>query len=851
MAGTEFGKALLRYLTCSVPEASPVPQDPLWDWSLWQRYRTTITHPATTVRSSDVQRARENIDRYSWARAYRDAVEKRVQGQVSRIDDAFITRMIPTTTPGVPHFTPCPACRDQGKPVHPHGQWNWSAQDPDRLTCTICGTVFPNERYAETVTLKAEHGGGQTFTYYGGEPFTIFSYPTGRPSFTGSIRARKVDYMSGLCRNLAEAYTLTGKPEYAQATRKILLRFAEVYPNWLVHVGYGEYADMDPRVAAQSIEALPKDELCPPPTKPDRKLHTGFWSAGRATGSGQEGHFVRTLLEAYDLTCTAQVGGRSIYDESERLRIEKDLLLESTLLLIADKSVNNKSVGNATATALVGMALGHPELVRFGLDAFQKTVDGWFLSDGGTPESWSYALMTLNGIHTLGQAFRGYSDPPGYRDRAGKRLEDLDLYRLPAYRRVWEAMFLGLQGDLRYPPLADGYATSDLGARFAELMAANYPERAEYRALLRAIAGDDLSGGHAPYAIYYRKPGLEKQGTPPLLLPDHLFPVLQIGYLRDGVTGRDSLLLLSASDWGGHHHNDSLNLYLWQDGHELLSDLGYLWDHPLKRMTARTFAHNTVLMDDEEQITRGRGGKFILFAASSGLKVMEAESKAYPQARLYRRTVAQIETAPGRRYFIDIFRVQGGRQHDYIFHGPNNAYQIVGPSLKPWRLERSKSLDLANLRGSDESAPWRVTWKIDATTRFHALWPTAAGELSLLGDGWGQRDYRNTDIGALLPYIVRRLPSAAPPTVFVTAFEACPEGQESVRSLRQLPVPTAEAENTVALALETKRGVDYLISCGEARPIVLPTPTGSLTVNGRFTLVRTEGGRVLKTVRPD
>ncbi len=455
------------------------------------------------------------------------------------------------------------------------------------------------------MTLKARYGGRQTFTYYGGEPFVIFSYATGRPAHGEYPRTQGGLYVQAVPQQ-PEAYALTGKPEYAQATRKILLRFAQVYPNWLVHVGYGEYADMDPRVAAQNIQALPQDELCPPPTKPDRKLHTGFWSAGRATASGQEGHFVRDMVEAYDLTCTAREGGKPVYADAERLRIEKDLLLESTLLLVADKSVNNKSVGNETATALVGMALGHPELVRFGLDAFQKTVDGWFLPDGGTPESWSYALMTLNGIHTLGQAFRGYSDPPGYRDAAGKRLENLDLYRLPAYRRVWEAMFVGLQGDLRYPPLADGYATSELGARFAELMAANYPENAQYRALLQAIAGDDLSRGYAPYAIYYRKPGLEEQGTPTLLLPDHLFPMLQIGYLRGGATGRDSLLLLSASDWGGHHHIDSLNLYLWQDGHELLSDLGYLWDHPLKQRTTRTFAHNTVMVDGKDQIARGR-----------------------------------------------------------------------------------------------------------------------------------------------------------------------------------------------------------------------------------------------------
>ena len=85
----------------------------------------------------------------------------------------------------------------------------------------------------------------------------LFGFPT-RPNFTASIRARKVATATKACRELAEAYALTGKADYARGARKLLLRFAEVYPNWLVHVGYGEYADMDPHVAALNIKNLPE-----------------------------------------------------------------------------------------------------------------------------------------------------------------------------------------------------------------------------------------------------------------------------------------------------------------------------------------------------------------------------------------------------------------------------------------------------------------------------------------------------------------------------------------------------------------------------------------------------------------
>lgn len=995
----------------SMGAAAPrVPADePLLDWSAWQKYRATVQHPAGVIKPADLQRAAENIKRYPWAQAYSAGLEKNVAAYLEKLDEAFLVQMIPVDTPGDGLFTPCPACRDLGKPAHPHGDYSWTWTDPEHLTCKVCKTVFPNDKYPEDLVFKTKFGDGQTIRYYGGEPFTVFGFTT-RPSFTGKIRSHKVALMMNICRQMAEAYALTGKPEYARGARSILLRFADLYPNWLVHVGYGEYADMDPHMAALNINALPEDEITANPKGPDRKLHSGYWQGGRATGTGMEAGFVRNAVEAYEFVCEAKDNGQPIFSDAERLKIEKDLLLESTVLLVADKAVNNKSVGNATAVALVGMSLGHPEMVRFGLQVFMDTVDGWFLADGGTSESYSYATMTLGGIEALGQAFRGYSDPPGYKDADGKRIDDFDLYHDTAYKRVWQAMFDGLQGDLRYPPLADGHRTSALGSTFVELMAANYPENPQYLALLKEIAGQDLSGGDRHSALYYRQPGLEQVQTPPLTLPDIVFPVLQFGYLRSGDTGRDSCLVLSASDWGGHHHYDSLGLYYWQ-GQELLSDLGYLWDHPQSNMTRRTFAHNLVMVDGQEQITKGRGGKFTLFSPTGQIKVMEAESQAYPQATLYRRTVAQVEHEPGRQYLLDIFRVHGGDRHEYVFHGPNNDAQvqmptadatapaekkvrfcvrlalsepgaeifvddvsIVGPtgemavnpsasevaadgkitgwgvyqgdgkkeygqatqgrtdaaSVRLKAVERGKdqmnvaliigdadgyvgpsayeavegqkytvsfwvrgsaanvpvnvlywpenpadpanrryvnltglkpvvATDqwvqykgsfvvgggpvLENVRASTAVGDWQVRWPV-GDRQFTARWVNDGGFESLIGDGWGQRDFRNSDVGAVLPYIIRRHANGPQSTVYVTTFEGHAADAEIVRSVKALPVPQDQQANAVAVMVETAEGRDYFVSCLQPTPLSLTTPDGVLQVEGRFAAVSVRGGKV-------
>ena len=97
--------------------------------------------------------------------------------------------------------------------------------------------------------------------------------------------------MAGRLDTLATAYALIEEPRYARGAKAILLRFADVFPEYLVRAGYGygEYAGMDPHVASERINNLPEDELVYPPNKPDRKIYTGYWSASRIGTSGMDG----------------------------------------------------------------------------------------------------------------------------------------------------------------------------------------------------------------------------------------------------------------------------------------------------------------------------------------------------------------------------------------------------------------------------------------------------------------------------------------------------------------------------------------------------------------------------------
>jgi hypothetical protein len=824
------GAWVVALLYCST---SLRADEPILDFSPWREYRATVIHPALTIKPADLAKARQNIGRYEWARKYAAEVRKSAAANLGRLTPQFIEQMIPQTTPLSIEFTPCPACRAQGRTWHPHGRWTWSVDRPDELKCQICGAVFPNDTYPETIELHTHWGRPQTFSYFGGEPFKVFSYASGRPSFSGNIRARKVAWMAGACRQLAEAYALGGDQNFAVGCRAILLRLAEVYPFWLVHVGYGEYADMDPRIAARDIKTLPADELVYPPNRPDRMLHTGYWQAGRASGNGQEHTFVRAVAEAYDLTCEAKdASGQAIYSDADRKTIEEKLLLQSTILLTADKPINNKSVGNRTAAAMVGLVVGHPQLVRFGLDGFTKAVDEWFLPDGGTPESPSYAMMALHGISDMPWAMRGYGDPAGYRDATGKRLDHIDLFH-GAYERAWNAIVDGLQGDLTFVPYADTYAGRRIDSAWVELLAAAYPQRPQYLALLKELCGADLSDANASVALYRREPELEKRSCPPFALPDVCLPDLRIGQMRTGDNGRESLLVLSASRWGNHHHLDSLNLYYWKQGHELLGDLGYLWDNPMKQMTTRTLAHNTVIIDEQDQRTTDRGGEVRFFKISLHVKAMRASSNAYGQAKQYQRTSAIIDHGDGRNYVVDFFSVEGGRTHDYVFHGPTPDFKCSHQSLPP---SPASLYDLTNIRGITASAPISLVWKLDEKTEFMAT-SLDAQQTIYLGDGWGQRDPFNADLGRTLPYIIRRQTGDGPHR-FVSLFESHPPGRALIKTATQ-----ALLDGAVLVTVETARGRDYIVCSDQPVKRTLQTADGDLETRGRFFVSSMSAGK--------
>lgn len=129
------------------------------------------------------------------------------------------------------HFCESPAAADAagGENRSVLGDFEWSPQDPKRITCRQTGEVFPgNDLYPETGVLEVASLGDTVHRYPYHEDFV-----DGRRIFFAAkadFMAR--DYLARSSLELARLWQATGDTAYAERGAAILVRFAEVYPGY-------------------------------------------------------------------------------------------------------------------------------------------------------------------------------------------------------------------------------------------------------------------------------------------------------------------------------------------------------------------------------------------------------------------------------------------------------------------------------------------------------------------------------------------------------------------------------------------------------------------------------------------
>ncbi len=614
-------------------------------------------HPAGLIDVATLQEIRHKRDTQAWARDVIDGLDRGVQPWLEQPVDR-LEALLPKHKVSVYWLLICPDCRTQLR---------FDPFNDQAATCAHCGRTHPLSEDSVAATVGSSYSG----TLYDG------------------WGCHYVLAISRAAQNLALLHALGADAEYAQRSADILRIFAR-------HIG---------SLPVQGLGRLPV-----------------IWTYA------YEGDMsvLEPLITAYELLR----GVDGLLSADDHRRIQQDLIKHWTDAVLRFEQDSSQRHNNMyrwlTTVALAGCALEDPGYVdwAFGVRDY---------SPQARPEHRSLAWLTENNYLEDG-AFWGLCSA-------------YHLYALGPHGR---AMVLGRRlsrqmPDLFPPELYDEMAPDNPRSQVARnalkwFTAQCFPD------LTMAPFGD--MGGRVSLATYpltaeigYRDLGVEEVGSYRAIregsrgltgllygadtIAEQPWPYqsvhLSSGYVAlKRETGDNRLYagLNALAPGSGHSHADRLSLITYSRDRMLSGEKRTRYDDAEQRTySGASYAHNTVTVDERSQVhgdklTGDQIPRIEAFVDMPAVQVAEVRGDhVYPETRVYRRLLCQFD-----EYLVDIFRVEGGRTHDWFFHGVGDRPVVSIP------LEERPQFEPASYvcRGAPAYAtgatddPFSVTWRIPA-----------------------------------------------------------------------------------------------------------------------------------------
>jgi len=110
-------------------------------------------------------------------------------------------------------------------------------------------------------------------------------------------------------------------------------------------------------------------------------------------------------------------------------------------------------------------------------------------------------------------------------------------------------------------------------------------------------------------------------------------------------------------------------------------------------------------------------------------------------------------------------------------------------------------------------------------------------ERVFVGDGWGQRDWKNSDIGSTIPYIIRRRRGKEMKT-FISVFEGYQGDRPFVKDVKLI-----DPEGSIVV--KTELGEDYIMSADESGTLNLGRGKSRINLEGHFAAGSVKDDKVL------
>lgn len=690
------------------------------DKTIPAKTRSTIYTPAK------VAAARANADRYGWAGERRDEAVGKARRYMAKGLDFLWNSIPPQSLPRSHSVNETMGSPVTGKEIERFGNYPYRfdpLDDPWKIIDPSSGRRFPtNDFGAYYRSGLDEHG-----LFDPSRADRSLLYNTGHPDPDDPLHRWGVDdgfgwvdehgntyafiayyvhwglwgyngksFVQDALRSFRDAYLFTGETAYARAGAVMLDRIADLYPA------------LD--IALYSTELYVN-------------AHGGT-NVGKAVGSIWETFLVKDFLYAYDAffpafddpELVAFLGGKAELYKLEakkrsgtdiRLNIERGIV-EQVFPGVQAAQIRGNNGFHQSALALA--AVVYDKLPQTGewLDFIFRTgglergpwrvtggnMGATFVNDvdrdgSGNEASPGYNRLWLTNYMETADILTGYD-----------RYAAADLYRNPKFARMFSGLYpLLLSG--RYMPTIGDTGTTGRPAVLLE-KAQMVKAFAEYREPIFAQLAYFLNGGSTEGIqgdIFSPDPEraaadirevIERYG--PLDLPSVNMTGYGFAALRDSAAAnpadgqRDLWMYYGRS--AGHGHSDTLNIGLHAYGLDLSPDLGYpdfanSTDRHRYQWMNNTISHNTVMVDRQRQQPQWVAVP-LHFDDEDAVKLADVEAPdVYPQTELYRRTTAMIRVDDDHSYMVDFFRVKGGDDHLFSFHGAEGDVTTEGLRLVP------------------------------------------------------------------------------------------------------------------------------------------------------------------------
>lgn len=654
-----------------------------------------------------IRNLRNNCEMHDWARNLQHKAVEKAADWVGIPDDSLwsmvpgqdLPRCIDVTFDRLTQGPKSLGCLKCGNEIRRFGNYPY---DPDfkhlpwKLTCPSCGSVFPTNDFAKYYASAIDDRGlfnpslGDTALLYNtdhpdpSDPLHKFGVDDGYGFIDENGRGHRfIGYYTwkywmhlneGLSA-LADAYLFTGEKLYAHKAAILLDRIADVYPDmdWKPYADRGWYHS------------------------------DGGSHVGKIEGRIWETSVVQKFADSYDKIISGTIDAPELFAflsrQASRFTLPTPKGTREQFLKNVDQRIlhtafdavkSGQILGNQgmhqLTVAMCAIALNTEPHSREWLDwlfepqggAIPGLMINQFDRDGTSDEGApSYAMIWGRLISQLAARLSAYSEY----DR-NNIFEDY-----PQFRATFLAPYRMAALGIAIPNIGDSGATGLVSSGLVdpEFMAMGYRYTQDPEIAIAAYRANGNSATGLSRDIFSEDPDavsreIESIGRTagPRPAGGHLMSGFGLALLESGTGSQGVALAVNYGRTIKHAHPDMLNFDLFAFDHWLTPDHGYpefatRWPSNAE-WTGTTLSHNTVLVDKKPQ-HEVWGGHARRFKQLNDFGVVQIDGrKAYPHLKQYVRTLYLIgdaaRTANEHPYVVDVFRIEGGNDHLYSFHGP-------------------------------------------------------------------------------------------------------------------------------------------------------------------------------------